>query len=54
MIPAGAEVYTETSKREFGVRPARRGHSARKINPGVKICKHLAAGVTKNINAVLY
>jgi hypothetical protein len=44
MILSDAEVDTETSKRELGVRPARRGHPGKKINPDVKICKHLAPG----------
>ena len=44
MIPAGAEVYTQTGKRKSGLRPDRGSHSGRKINPDVKTCKHLAPG----------
>ena len=42
MIPADAEVYTQTGKREFGLRPDQRSHPGNKINAGVKICNHLA------------
>jgi len=44
MIHSDAEVYTEKSKRELGIRPARRSHPGKKNNADVKICNHLAPG----------
>ena len=44
MIPSDAEVYSETGKRELGVRTDRRIHPGKKINVDVKICNHLVPG----------
>jgi hypothetical protein len=36
-----AEVYTETGKKELGLRPAPKSHPRKRIDAEAKICKHL-------------